>query len=1155
MSDFAKQCRENGNLIGVPYTETFDPYYDNLVLAVPFGGTSAEAQPRNILLNYGVQLRSDWSMYGTQSAYFDGTHAGFMIPRQGELVLAAKDFTIRLSFKTTQTPASGMFGHILGCGSGGTGPYSWSIATQNSGKLSFTAYSNSSGTVLVTMASTTTVTDGVGRTVEVCRKGGSWYLFIDGVQEATATSTATANIFDPDNHISMGQTVLNGSAVGNPYIGYVDGVQIVIGTALHTAAYAPYTSAPTNVPGTQLLLNFEGGAVADDASNRPVIASATATLSSTWARYGTKSAQFNASNGIVARIKSIGSGDFTAEASVRLTSYNAQNSVVMNLNNNFSFTNFFIEIDPSGGVRTVLRNDTGSTTYADINSGAGYVPLNTPVDIAVTFTNNTLRLFVNGTIRASASTPAVRELSRGEFLHIGYSVDVPNRGLTGFIDAVRFTHRCLYTANYTVSATAPTDVANTALLLNFEGASITDDNAGRFAPPRNICVYPQTYVTSESKFGTKALRLTGPNSGLMIPFHGDLSFGNGDWSIEFWVYHGKANQNNGVYVSKNNWASSRGSPLIWNNNGNFCFNATSNSSNYDIVNGTFFGAVQANTWQHVCVERQGSNIRGWVNGVGTLLTSGASTTSLLDGGDFYIGNSGNFYGVDAIIDGLRVTKAAVYGNVGTITVPTSAPTNFSSTVLLLNFEDMTAPTGLADDTTGRELGWAGSATFVDLAAPTTTRTLAFGGNAVLSQAWSAHGGYSLRTQANGDFVSVSNVSDLDFGYTPTLQIEATVFVTGYNSQGAIIAKKGSPGSGNGDSGWSFIINPTGGVAFAAGNVSSNTSYVHLKTPDGCVPLNTKTHIVFTLTGTTVRIYVNGVAQSLSNGDAQFTGTLGSNCLMTAAWAKVEVGGASGILSTSGGTGTPYAALFGYIDSLRILSGRLTYTANFQPPLAAPTNVPGTLLLLNFEEGRLVDDIRGRGRNTITTVYGTPTHSNTQRKFYLASGHFESHVVTCGSNLLPATGDFTIETYFLLTNAASSATQTIAAQYTSAGSGRCTFGVEANKLYIQVGGTVIYSPILNFINNQWYHVRVVRAGNTYTISLDGIPVVVGTASASVDQTTFSIGGAYTTQWTVLFSGYLQDFAVYTTALPTSYLPPERGYLNRARRYPSMIASIK
>lgn len=100
------------------------------------------------------------------------------------------------------------------------------------------------------------------------------------------------------------------------------------------------------------------------------------------------------------------------------------------------------------------------------------------------------------------------------------------------------------------------------------------------------------------------------------------------------------------------------------------------------------------------------------------------------------------------------------------------------------------------------------------------------------------------------------------------------------------------------------LKPTGGL-FQSGNIGSPI------TSATALTLNAWSHVAFTRSGSTVRMFING----LIVGSNSFSGSVDS----------------SSRLMTVGADSSFASALEGHIDELRITNGNSRYTANFTPP--------------------------------------------------------------------------------------------------------------------------------------------------------------------------------------------------------------------------------
>ncbi len=124
-----------------------------------------------------------------------------------------------------------------------------------------------------------------------------------------------------------------------------------------------------------------------------------------------------------------------------------------------------------------------------------------------------------------------------------------------------------------------------------------------------------------------------------------------------------------IYKSGNNANSSR----LWNPDGDsydaltigvnatgsLVICATANSGAWDVINTVSYGGVLNNSqWYHVALVRNGANITGYLNGIGTSLTTTCPTTlySSVVANKVIGGQSGVARMFNGYIDDFRLTK-------------------------------------------------------------------------------------------------------------------------------------------------------------------------------------------------------------------------------------------------------------------------------------------------------------------------------------------------------------------------------------------------------------------------------------------------------------------------------------------------------------------
>jgi hypothetical protein len=194
-------------------------------------------------------------------------------------------------------------------------------------------------------------------------------------------------------------------------------------------------------------------------------------------------------------------------------------------------------------------------------------------------------------------------------------------------------------------------------------------------------------------------------------------------------------------------------------------------------------------------------------------------------------------------------------------------------------------------------GTNGSTTITDNSPSPKTVTAV--GNAQISTAQSKFGGASIALDGSGDYLTVLNSSQFNFG-VDDFTIEAWFYRT--STAQFEIASCGNPGA----DGFFFTSN-TSAINFGTG------SAVVLASSSTSLALNVWTHIAVTRSSNVTRVFANGIAGA--------TTTNALNNLNSTTVFRVGANRAVNAFAT------------GYIDEFRITKGVARYTANFTPPTA------------------------------------------------------------------------------------------------------------------------------------------------------------------------------------------------------------------------------
>jgi len=266
-------------------------------------------------------------------------------------------------------------------------------------------------------------------------------------------------------------------------------------------------------------------------------------------------------------------------------------------------------------------------------------------------------------------------------------------------------------------------------------------------------------------------------------------------------------------------------------------------------------------------------------------------------------------------------------------------TDTDPTSLLLNFDGSNGSTTFTDDS-----GWGHAVTA--------------NGDAQISTAQSVFGGSSLALDGTGDYLSVPDSSQFEFG-SGDFTIECWFYIAGNSAQNNsgnrvadLVAK--FPSSGN-IFGIEFRVNgdstTTGtGVSFFAYN---NSSELFSATYSGTVTQSAWHHAAVCRSGSNLYLFLDGSQVQLTTGiSGSIPDTAYSLLIGKSAYTNFE------------------HSLNGYIDSLRITKGQALYTSAFTPPTQALTRVGSGSL--TFSRGGAVEYLvvgGGGGGGGVNTVSG------------------------------------------------------------------------------------------------------------------------------------------------------------------------------------------
>jgi hypothetical protein len=535
--------------------------------------------------------------------------------------------------------------------------------------------------------------------------------------------------------------------------------------------------------------------------------------------------------------------------------------------------------DGGPGQAGVIRNYPANSIEEQGSGTAATFSLtpNTWSHFAATFNNGVIKVYVNGVNTGNGTYTG--DYTVGTNFDIGGINGGADGDFKGYISNFRVTKSIVYSSNFTPSTTPLSAIANTTLL-TCQSNRFIDNSNNAYAITRNgnplIQVwspFAPTAAYSTANVGG-SVYLDGSGDYLSAPDNAAYDFGTGDFTVESWIYPTTAS---GVRILVGHYSGSDGFSLELTNTNTLTLWLEGSTI------ATSTGTVTANAWNHVAVSRSGTSLRlfinGAVDGTATNSTNISGSTSAL-----YISSSASTPGAGVFtgyMSGVRVVKGtAVY--TGAFTPPTAPLTNIANTSLLCNFTNA----GIFDQT-----------------AKNILETI---GDAKISTSVYKYGTGSVVFDGTDDRLLIPTSPNLAFG-TGNFTIEAWVNRTASGSVTHFIDFRGSNNNGSNP----VFYWQTNNYLYYTNDNSSGDNQI--QSSNAITSSSGWVHVAIVRSGTTLTVYVNGVA---SGSVTYSTNVLGGN--------PVTIGNR---FNNSG-------AYAGYIDDLRITKGYARYTSNFTAPTSA-----------------------------------------------------------------------------------------------------------------------------------------------------------------------------------------------------------------------------
>lgn len=342
------------------------------------------------------------------------------------------------------------------------------------------------------------------------------------------------------------------------------------------------------------------------------------------------------------------------------------------------------------------------------------------------------------------------------------------------------------------------------------------------------------------------------------------------------------------------------------------------------------------------------------------------------------------------------------------------------------------------------------------------------------------GRWSAYFDGTGDYLNASYLSS-NFG-TDDFTLEAWIYNTSRTDYNVIFDTR----SGATANSFVFGITPSGYLYYYNGT-EYNTSVAAT-----IVSLSVWTHVAISRSGTTIKIFQDGVEKLSRTDSSNLTGT-------------------STTTNTIGRAVQGVGHFFGYMSNFRIVKGTAIYTSNFTPSTSPLTAISGTFLL-TCQSNRFRDNsannfsITANGDVSVQPISPFKATAKYLPAVNGGSGYFDGtgDYLSLASNdaFNMGTGDFTLECYYYHVSGGSALYPSIFSSTDWSGGGvglRFNNTGQTNKFAFFWNG--VGDPWLSSSSTyppfQWNHVALTRSGNTFTLWVNGQSAATNTNSGSIN----------------------------------------------------------
>jgi hypothetical protein len=582
----------------------------------------------------------------TYSGYFDGSSNYLTFPDSASFDYLTGDFSCDMWVYPTSVTGDKCLLQLGNYGAGQTGILFFLSGT---GRI-FIGYNNafigeSTGSVVINTWSY----------LSWIRTSGVLKMYVNGVEKVSSSFTSS---IAPATYFGIG---VNLNPVANYFPGYISSVRLS-----NIARSFTVPTVPTTSDANTSLLTCQSPTFIDNSTNAFAITSVGNTTPRAFNPFGFTSATTNGYT--VSTIGGSGYFDGTGD----YLNLNGQSAFAFGSSANFTIQFWFYATAISADVvfydsrptttqglyPTIYLNGTTKvisyvTNSTEVITGTTTIVVNQWYYVTLSRNSGSTRLFVNGVQQSATYSDTINyanPANRPTIMQSGYA---SNGYLTGYVtDFQVLTGTAAYTSNFVPPSAPVVAIQNSSLLLNMTSAGIYDA-----AMMNNMeTVGDAKLSTAISKFGGSSMFFDGTGDYLSIPASQNMTFGTGNFTIEFWFYAPAQGTTRTAFIgtdvsyAANFWT-------IQLNNTNPAYSSRVQLWCYNMNPAVVVGSttLTTSTWYHVAVVRNGTAITIYLNGT----SDGTGTSSAsLDGGvsqaisiaknltDYYTG----------YIDDLRITK-------------------------------------------------------------------------------------------------------------------------------------------------------------------------------------------------------------------------------------------------------------------------------------------------------------------------------------------------------------------------------------------------------------------------------------------------------------------------------------------------------------------